>query len=193
MITSLRNTRFLALTLCSLALVACSSDDGDGDDGPAYAFSDLEASAYQRVDRIGMPAVGHVVIGDPMKEAYNLADPADTADFAGEIVARVEFLHGALDDDITGATLVPCVPANCVDQADELVIPDTLRIDLDQPSGFPNGRRLEDPVIDVTLALLLLDLTVEGQTVTSLVGVLNPSENDIPLLSEFPYLADPHT
>ena len=38
------------------------------------------------------------------------------------------------------------------------VIPDTLTLNLAAPSGFPNGRRLEDPVIDVTLAVIFLNL-----------------------------------
>src|SRR5688572_18652468 len=32
-----------------------------------------------------------------------------------------------------------------------LVIPDTLKLDFSRPPGFPNGRLLSDPVIDVTL------------------------------------------
>ena len=45
-----------------------------------------------------------------------------------------------------------------------LIIPDTLRLDLTRPSGFPNGRDLDDPVIDITLAALFLDFTVTGQS-----------------------------
>src|SRR3546814_2210941 len=41
-----------------------------------------------------------------------------------------------------------------------LFIPDTLKLDFSQPSPFPNGRALPDPVIDYTLAALFLDLTV---------------------------------
>jgi hypothetical protein len=69
-----------------------------------------------------------------------------------------------------------------------LVVPDTLTIHLDQPSGFPNGRRLTDPVIDLTLAAILLDLT--KQPVTTLVDLqLNPESNDLPFRTAFPYLA----
>ena len=56
-------------------------------------------------------------------------------------------------------------------------------------AGFPNGRQLTDPVIDVTLALILLDLGVHD--VTTLIGV-NPTENDRAFLRRFPYLARPH-
>jgi len=69
-----------------------------------------------------------------------------------------------------------------------LVVPDTLTIHLDQPAGFPNGRRLTDPVIDLTLAAILLDLT--KQPVTTFVDIpLNPASNDLPFRPAFPYLA----
>jgi hypothetical protein len=72
----------------------------------------------------------------------------------------------------------------------DLVVPDTVTINLAQASGFPNGRRLEDPVIDLTLAALFLDLT--KQPVTTLANLpLNPAANDVPFRSEFPYLAPP--
>ena len=39
----------------------------------------------------------------------------------------------------------------------QLVVPDAIQLNLSQPSGFPNGRKLLDPVIDVTLAVLFLN------------------------------------
>lgn len=69
-----------------------------------------------------------------------------------------------------------------------LVVPDSLAIDLDAPPGFPNGRQLTDPVIDLTLAVLLLDLRQEP--VTRFVNLpLNPPANDVPFRAAFPYLA----
>lgn len=70
----------------------------------------------------------------------------------------------------------------------DLVVPDSIQVDFNQPSGFPNGRRLADPVIDVTLAALFLDLTKEP--VTRFVALpLNPPANDVPFRTVFPYLA----
>ena len=83
--------------------------------------------------------------------------------------------------------------STCITQAAPLVVPDTLKIDTSADAGFPNGRTLTDPVIDVTLAVVLLDLSVEGQEATSLVGVLNPAANDKAFMDAFPYLAAPHT
>lgn len=61
------------------------------------------------------------------------------------------------------------VPGECVDQGGgAAVLPDTLKLDLDLPNGFhidpstcgpvANGRALDNPVIDIELAILTLDL-----------------------------------
>lgn len=72
-----------------------------------------------------------------------------------------------------------------------LVVPDVVTIDLNQPNGFPNGRRLDDPVIDLELAALFLDLRQHAPNVLAL-RPLNPGGNDKTTLTVFPYLADAH-
>jgi len=191
--------RLLMILTVGALVSACASDDvpdieetGDLPDDPIeFAFSDANPGAYDRVDRMGMPAIATAVIAS--KDAYNAADPVDDAagDFVGEIVASLEFIHSALDDDLIGLGLTPCAIDDCVSQAAPLVVPDTLKVDIDQMAGFPNGRALTDPVMDVTLAVVLLDLSVEGQTAGALIGV-NPTENDKAFLNEFPYLATPN-
>ena len=72
----------------------------------------------------------------------------------------------------------------------DLIVPDTLTLNLAGASGFPNGRRLADPVIDVTLAVIFLDLSVHSPT--TLAGLpLNPPANDVAFRSDFPFLAPP--
>ena len=72
----------------------------------------------------------------------------------------------------------------------DLVIPDTLTLDLSAASGFPNGRKLADPVIDVTLAVIFLDLMAHAPgTLASL--PLNPPANDVAFRDNFPFLAPP--
>lgn len=68
-----------------------------------------------------------------------------------------------------------------------LVVPDVIQLDLSQPSGFPNGRKLLDPVIDVTLAVLFLNLGVHGADTFAKIP-LDPSGNDVPEPSAFPWL-----
>jgi hypothetical protein len=193
------------------------------DDMSGYTFA---SGTFTRVDRMGMPAVSTAVISAGMKNAYNDASPADDATnvmvgemqlpmFAAEIATNLAGLHAALDDDLEGLGLVPCGtvdPDNidpfavlpCALQAVGsttvlgLVVPDTLKIDPSADAGFPNGRTLTDPVIDVTLAVILLDLTMnEGGAATfatadldgdDIVGV-NPPANDAAFSPDFPYLA----
>jgi hypothetical protein len=71
-----------------------------------------------------------------------------------------------------------------------LVIPDTLKLDLTKPNGFPNGRQLTDPAIDITLAFLFLDLTKTSKMALANLP-LNPAGNDKPFRPDFPYLAPP--
>lgn len=73
-----------------------------------------------------------------------------------------------------------------------LVIPDTIKVDLTRAAGFPNGRRLQDPVVDITLAVLFLDVNAPGQSAATFAGLpLNPSANDQPFLTTFPFAAAP--
>jgi hypothetical protein len=73
-----------------------------------------------------------------------------------------------------------------------LIIPDTLKLDLTRPSGFPNGRDLDDPVVDITLAALFVDFTVTGQSPATFANLpLNPPGNDLPFRDSFPFLAAP--
>ncbi|MBC8073392.1 MAG: DUF4331 family protein [Deltaproteobacteria bacterium] len=110
------------------------------------------------------------------------------SDNVDEVVASLRLLHlgpddlGAgsdgLDDDLSGlfGAGSPCtvpgpgVAGQCVDQGGGVaVLPDTIKLDLDLPNGFhidpttcgpvANGRALADPVIDIELAILLLDLS----------------------------------
>jgi hypothetical protein len=87
---------------------------------------------------------------------------------------------------------------NCLDQpvgpglrsVANYVVPDTIKVDLNQPSGFPNGRRLTDSVIDTELAWIFIDLTKHPASVLAS-RPLGPQANDVPFRSEFPYLAPP--
>jgi hypothetical protein len=167
--------------------------DGDGDPPDPIVYPDNAPEDYTRVDRKGMPAVATAVITS--KDDYNAADPVDDAmlTFVPEITASVQGLHMALDDDLLGLGAVPCAAIDCLAQGGPLVIPDTLKLDLAAPAGFPNGRALPNQVIDITLAVLMLDLSVMGQTATLFADLpLNPPENDADFMTEFPYLAPPN-
>jgi len=171
-----------------------------------FRFRDDAPTAYTVLDSVGMPAVSTALIAD--KDGYNLAAPDNTA-YVGEILASLNALHGALDDDLTNLGLTPCIADNpptaevqCHNQevapgvtVASLIIPDHLSIDPSAPAGFPNGRRLADRVMDVTLAIILLDLGTHPANAFFAAG-LNPATNDLGVegafLSTFPYLHAPH-
>ena len=76
-----------------------------------------------------------------------------------------------------------------------LVVPDTIKLNLTLPAGFPNGRRLQDPVVDITLAVLFLDVNAPGQSAATFANLpLNPAANDInggAFSSIFPFVLPP--
>ncbi len=196
-----------------------NDDDSVADDddsvGDPFVFRDDMPSAFTRVDRIGMPAIATAVIAS--KDAYNAGDPAgDLAGFAGEVIASVDYVHFGTGNKgefpgiaatVQSLGLTTCGPSatdaaigTCIDQALSVnALPDTLTIDLNGDAGFPNGRDLDDPVIDLTLAVLLLDLSVHP--VTTFIDLdgdgtpleagdtLNPAANDATFSAAFPYLA----
>jgi hypothetical protein len=184
--------------------------------GP-FEFEEAPFGAYTQVDRMGFPALntGLNLLGD--KDEYNAASPADDAAlmFRMNIDQSLETLHlGApgmqvadntgLDDDLISLGLEPCVPPplpmdTCDNQTGPFAVPDTIRIDLDNPAVFPNGRSVDFPVMDVIFAVLLLDLnTHDVTTFLDLDGdgtfgpSLNPLANDVDFPGEFPYLAPAH-
>lgn len=72
----------------------------------------------------------------------------------------------------------------------DLILPDTLKLDFTRTNGFPNGRRFNDPVVDLELAALLLDTTRPGQPVNALIGALNPPppSDNAPDTAPFPFV-----
>ncbi len=175
-----------------------STGDSDGSTGGSsgedpFVFDPSPPDDYSQVDRMGMPGVNTAVITS--KDDYNADNPAgDSAGkYVSEITANLTALHEALDDDLTGLSVVPCAVDDCIAQAAPLVVPDTIKLDLTMPAGFPNGRGLEDPVMDVTLAVVLLDLSEMGQDATTFANVpVNPPANDVAFSTSFPYLAAPN-
>lgn len=112
--------------------------------------------------------------GTPAPTATSTPTPTPTATTASFDVSR------CLNQTIPGTGFT-------VAQA---VVPDTLTIDLSKASGFPNGRKLADPVIDVTLAVIFLDLTKHSPLTLAQLP-LNPPANDVAFRTSFPYLAPP--
>jgi hypothetical protein len=79
-------------------------------------------------------------------------------------------------------------PANVLTPSQQFrqlgMVPDVVILNRWLPSGFPNGRLLTDDVVD--LAVDIPGGTLPGEDPTF------PTENDVPFLATFPYLAAPH-
>jgi len=164
----------------------------------AFDFRTDDPSAYNRIDRSGMPAISTALIAS--SDSYNLSDPIDdiAGTFVPEILNTLTTLHGALDSQLSDLGLTPCTvvgdgTGSCAAFAVPLIIPDTVKLDTSVAAGFPNGRLLTDPVIAITLGVALLELTGDPapHTPDALVGVVNPAANDVALPESFPFLADP--
>ena len=176
-------------------------------------FRTEASSMFTRVDRMGMPAVSTALVGSARKNAYNDGRPVDDMMFAGDFITSLTGLHTALDRHLVAANLTPCSMTTmvgglpeCVGQnyapgatVASLILPnDVLNINTTVAAGFPNGRRLQDPVIDVTLGVLLLRLGTgtcgAGMcSAATLASVpINPGMNDRAFLTTFPYLAPAH-
>ncbi|MCC2665936.1 MAG: hypothetical protein K0S35_3858 [Geminicoccaceae bacterium] len=123
--------------------------------------------AGRAIDRTGNPAVSTVFIPFALRDRFNRARPQNDADNFGEIIADRLTELGTSADNITALAGV--------------AIPDTLKLDLTAPVEFPNGRALEDDVIDTLFGLIFNGGPPTGDGV----------DNDSVFLDEFPFLGPP--
>ncbi len=162
---------------------------------------------WVQVNRMGNPVFNEAFVPLRDKDRYNVTSPVNDAQFATyarnpELAFLINTLYGLT------------IPEGGREDLVAIFIPDVLRVVTTtgpvtlagQPgfrrlgflqgdntagisSGFPNGRRLGDDVIDVALTALASGPTFEAITV---VGD-NVAANDVPFLQVFPYSATPHS
>lgn len=172
-------------------------------------FRNNAAGDYTRVDAAGVPGVSKFLVPAAQASAYNDSSP-DSTGSANAFTSSIQALHTALDADIAAMDFDTCNGNNCVQQdyqtgstVQSLFQPtDRLTVTPTAAQGFPNGRSPSDQVMDIMLAMVLLDL--EGGTCggvnpcTSLsfaqpaATSLNPPTNDAAFSTSFPYLAPAH-
>ena len=219
--TTMGDTTMSMTTMGGTADETGTGDDDDDDDDESssggvdpelFIFDETPPDDYTQVDRKGFPGVntGLNIVGD--KDAYNASNPAE--DVSGPTAANnaedsLDYLHdglgamgNGLDDDLTDAGFDPCPTVgvgDCLEQAGPFIIPDTLNVTVGGDANFPNGRRPEEPVMDIILAVILLDLDTHALTAFldldddgTLGDSLNPFTNDATFPGDWPYLADPH-
>lgn len=166
------NDFFLGLNVTAIVLEVPRSVLGDGTVG---VWATTSSADEGQVDRMGRPAINTVFIPNnpfepsgseaSQKNFFNAGKPRnDVRDFRGEIVDTLEIFYGAGDPTIDVLT--------------GILLPDILTVDFADPSGFLNGRRLADDVIDAELAL-----------VTNGIVPSDCVDNDSAFVDAFPYLA----
>jgi hypothetical protein len=135
--------------------------------------------AYVQVERMGRPAINTVfnhTNGD--KEAANRRSPSgDRAADRARVVGVLDAIDNVLE--VNGA---PSYDDATIQAIADILVPDTLTVQLGNASGFLNGRRLADDVIDVEFGVL-----TNGNVTSD--GV---NANDKAFPASFPYLAAPH-
>jgi hypothetical protein len=167
---------------------------------------------FVQVSRLGNPLVNEVVIPNGKKDLFNRTTPDQDAKRYGAFVVEPELakIMNALFNvnapetdrtDIVQALLQGLPGLNQLAPGKNPLPTDTLKINLGVPAaetpnrfgvlagdnaGFPNGRRLEDDVVDIELQVVAGFL--KGNKVPLGDGV---DQNDKQFLPTFPYVAPP--
>jgi hypothetical protein len=179
-----------------------------------------------QVSRLGEPLINEVVIPQGMKDQWNRSEPENDAQFVGfytdpEVSKLVNLLYPSLPDarttgrtDLVAILLtgVPGLNFTGPVQADLLrlntaIAPtaavgagNRLGVLAGDLAGFPNGRRLEDDVVDIDLRAFADGYgPVLGGPPFNLPN-LSPNNvlgdgvdaNDKPFMTSFPYVATPY-
>jgi Domain of unknown function (DUF4331) len=183
------------------------------------------AGPWVQVSRLAEPLINEAILPVGKTDEWNSSDPADDRKFLRfyrepELTRLANGLYAALDnanetnrDDLVSILLtgVPGLNFTGDTKADlirlNMSIPPTAPVgkgnrlgvlegDL---AGFPNGRRLEDDVVDIELRALTEGY---GPFLNGLLGLPNRSPNnllgdgvdvnDFPFRVDFPYLPSPH-
>jgi hypothetical protein len=192
------------------------SNNGSNDDGGPFV----------QVSRLGEPLINEVVIPLGLKDRWNRTDPEDDAQFerlysAPEVSRLENLLYGSALAPISATgrndlvaillTGVPNLNFTGPTRADLLrlntaVAPtatagagNRLGVLAGDLAGFPNGRRLEDDIVDIDLRAFAEGY---GSFLNGLLGLPNKSPNNLlgdgvdandkAFLAQFPYVASPH-
>ena len=168
-----------------------------------------EERQWVQVSRLGNPLINEVIIPTRLKDKWNSLSPSKDAQFEQYyrtpiLAAVINQLYGlgvpeGNRDDLVAVLLTGVPGLNFTGPT----LADMLRINLSTPptaspnrlgvfggdtAGFPNGRRLEDDVVDIAERAVAGKL--KGHPAGDLLGD-GVDGNDVPTLGSFPYENDP--
>ncbi len=195
------------------------SSSFDNNDDP------LTAGPFQQVSRLGSPLVNELVIPLKLKDAFNRSTPAGDSQFAqfvtnpqlAQLLSAVFSINvpAAPRNDLV-AIFATGIPVNNVTGPNFTTFlsdgrpHEMLRLNVaitpsSNPSrlgllggdfaGFPNGRRVFDDVVDISLRAVAGGTPFTPATNISPNNTLGDgvANNDVPFLSRFPYLGIPQS
>ena len=185
----------------------------------------LTVGPYQQVSRLGSPLVNELIIPLKLKDGFNRSTPAGDSQFAqfvtnpqlAQLLSAVFGINvpAAPRNDLV-AIFATGIPVNSVTGPNFTTFlsdgrpHEMLRLNVAIPpssspsrlgllggdfAGFPNGRRVFDDVVDISLR------AVAGGTPFTPATNISPNNtigdgvanNDVPFLSRFPYLGTPQS
>jgi len=195
------------------------SNPQDDDEEP------LTAGPFQQVSRLGSPLVNELIIPLKLKDKFNRSTPAHDSQFASFVInpQLAQLLSAAFGVTVpsaprndlvaifaTGIPVNPVTGPNYTTFLSDGRPHEMLRLNVAIPpssnpsrlgllggdvAGFPNGRRVFDDVVDISLR------AVAGGTPFTPATNVSPNNsvgdgvanNDVPFLTRFPYLAVPQS
>ncbi|MEO8699912.1 MAG: DUF4331 domain-containing protein [Kofleriaceae bacterium] len=176
-------------------------------------------AGYQQVSRVGLPLINELLVPAEKKDAYNAALPRDDAKLLApwlqdpdivqllrlgyrvplkgrsDLVNVMAFNTGTAPLDVAGLASADLLRLDLSVPASALVPKTRLGLLGGDPAGFPNGRRLGDDVVDITLRIVAGAYCVKGKScdVDAFPLPLGDAvdQNDAAFTPRFPYLAPP--
>jgi Domain of unknown function (DUF4331) len=192
---------------------------------PSENSDDLTAGPFQQVSRLGSPLVNELIIPLKSKDLFNRSTPAGDSQFAQfvtnpQLAQLLSAVFGitvpaAPRNDLvaifaTGIPVNPVTGPNFTTFLSDGRPHEMLRLNVaiapsSNPSrlgllggdvaGFPNGRRVFDDVVDISLRAVAGGTPFTPATNISPNNTLGDgvANNDVPFLSRFPYLGTPQS
>ena len=185
----------------------------------------LTIGPYQQVSRLGSPLVNEVIIPLKLKDRFNSSTPANDSQFAQFVVnpQLAQLLSAAYGITVpaaprsdlvaifaTGIPVNPVTGPNFTTFLSDGKPHEMLRLNVaispsPSPSrlgllggdvaGFPNGRRVFDDVVDISLRAVAGGTPFTPATNVAPNNALGDgvANNDVPFLTRFPYLGTPQS
>lgn len=185
----------------------------------------LTVGPFQQVSRLGSPLVNELVIPLKLKDRFNASSPADDSQFAQFVVnpQLAQLLSAVFSITVPPAPrndlvaiFATGIPVNSVTGPNFTTFlsdgkpHEMLRLNVAIPpsanpsrlgllggdvAGFPNGRRVFDDVVDISLRAVAGGTPFTPATNIAPNNTLGDgvANNDVPFLTRFPYLGTPQS